>query len=341
MRWASRIPGARIFWLMRAGIAVAAFLVLIALAAAAPPGHAVRIGVLSLVAPNFDPATNPFARELAEGLRELGYTLGRDVSFEFRSANGDVTALPKIAAELVDLKVDMLLTPMTNNTLAAAKATNSIPIVMVGATDPVDTGIVASLARPGGNVTGLAVNAAEIAAKRVQLLKEAVPNLSRVAVLWNASLRSMTLAFQNIEQASPRLGVTLQSVRVTGSDEFDRAFAAIESSRPDGLIVLFGPLRGTDLPRIVEFAASRQIPTIFEPGEGIRGGGLIEFGAKISPMFRRAAVYIDKIANGANPADLPVEEPTQFDLAINLKAAKSMGIEVPYSLLLRADRVVE
>src|SRR5438874_7714038 len=161
--------------------------------------------------------------------------------------------------------------------MAAAKATQTIPIVMIGATDVVETGLIASLARPGRNITGLAINAAEIAAKRVQLLQEGVPGLSRVAVLWNASIPSMTLGFQNIEQASPKLGVTLQSVRVSSSDEFDRAFAAIESSRPDGLIVLFGPLRGTDLPRIVEFAASRQIPTIFEPGEGIRGGGLIEF----------------------------------------------------------------
>jgi len=205
----------------------------------------------------------------------------------------------------------------------------------------VETGLVASLARPGKNITGLAINAAEIAAKRVQLLPEAVPRLSRVAVLWNASIPSMALGFQNIEQASPKLGVALQSVRVSGSDEFAQAFAAIGDGHPDGLIVLFGPLRGDDLPRIVDFVVRHKIPTIFEVGRGISGGGLMEFGPNLEPMFRRAAVYIDKIANGADPATLPVEEPTEFEFVINLKAANAMGIEIPQSLLLRADRVVE
>jgi putative tryptophan/tyrosine transport system substrate-binding protein len=212
---------------------------------------------------------------------------------------------------------------------------------MVGTADVVDTGLVASLARPGGNITGLAINAAEIAAKRVQLLQDAVPALSRVAVLWNGSAQSMTLAFQNIEKASPQLGVTLQSVRVTGSDDLDRAFTAIDAGHPDGLVVLYGSMRGNDLPRIVEFVTQHKLPTIFEPGRGIRGGGLMEFGPDPQHMARRAAFYVDKIANGADPATLPVEEPSQFELIINLKAAQSMGFEVPHSLLLRADRVIE
>jgi len=152
---------------------------------------------------------------------------------------------------------------------------------------------------------------------------------------------AMALQFENIEKASPQLGVIFQSVRVTSSDDFDKAFAAIEGGQPDGLIVLFGPLRGNDLPRIVEFVTQHKIPTIFQLDQGVRGGGLMEFGPNSLPMFRRAAVYVDKIANGADPATLPVEEPSQFDLVINLKAAKSMGIEVPHSLLLRADRVIE
>ena len=190
-------------------------------------------------------------------------------------------------------------------------------------------------------MTGLAVNAAEIAAKRVQLLKEAVPKFSRVAVLWNSSVQSMALGFQMIEQAAPTLGVTVQSVRVSGSDEFDQAFTAIERGHPGGLIVLFGPLRGNDLPRIVEFVAQHRIPTIFELGQGVRGRGLMEFGPSQWRMVRRGAAYIDKIANGAHPEDLPVEELTVFELVINLKAARTMGITIPAALLQRADRVIE
>jgi putative ABC transport system substrate-binding protein len=301
----------------------------------------VRVGLLYPISPTFDPATNRFDRELVEGLRELGYTPGRDVIFEFRSATAGPKGLPQLAAELLASKVDLIVTPGTIAALEAAKATKTVPIVMVGTADAVETGLVASLARPGGNVTGLTVNAAETAAKRVQLLKEAVPKLSRVAVLWNSSIKSMALGFQNIERAVPSLGVTLQSVQASSSDEFDQAFAAIERGRPGGLIVLFGPLRDNDLPRIVEFVTQRRIPTIFEPGQGVRGGGLMEFGSGQWRMARRAATYIDKIANGAHPASLPVEEPTVFELVINLKAAKTMGLTIPQSLLLRADRAIE
>jgi putative tryptophan/tyrosine transport system substrate-binding protein len=273
-------------------------------------------------------------------LRELGYTPGRDIVFKYKRA-GNLEAMPQVAEELVRSGVDILLT-LGGSTLAAATVTKTVPIVMVGNSDVVETGLVASLARPGGNVTGLAVNAAELAAKRVQLLRDAVPGLSRVAVLWNANLKGMALQFQNIEQASPQLGVILQSIRVTGSsDDFDQAFAAIDASHPQGLVVLYGPLRGNDLPRIVEFVTQRKLPTIFQLGEGVRGGGLMEFGPKNNPMFRRAAAYIDKIANGADPATLPVEEPSRFELVINLEAAKQMGIQIPNSMLQRADRVIE
>jgi putative ABC transport system substrate-binding protein len=327
--------------LAAAAVALAVCIVLARVAAAGPPGHTVRVGFLDNIAPTFDPAANPAHREFVEGLRQLGYTLGRDVVVEYKSAQGNVKMWPQLAAELVSSKPDMLVTPGTGPTLAAAKATKTVPIVTVGAYDVVDTGLAASLARPGGNITGLAINGAEIAAKRVQLLRDAVPRLSRVAVLWNATLPAMALGVQYIEKASPQLGVTIQSVRVSGSDEFDQAFAAIEGGHPDGMVVLFGPLRGDDLPRIVEFVNQHKIPTIFEIGRGVRGGGLMEFGANSLPMFRRAAVYVDKIANGADPATLPVEEPSQFEIVINRKAAKSMGFEVPHSLLMRADHVIE
>jgi len=249
--------------------------------------------------------------------------------------------VPRLAEELVASGVDILVAPRSRPALVAAQVTKSVPIVMVGTPDPVDTGLIKSLARPGGNITGLSSNSAETSAKRVQLLREAVPGLSRVAVLWNASLKSMAIGFENIEQASPKLGVTVQSVRLGGSAELDQGFAAIEAGHPGGLIVLFGPLRGDDLPRIVDFVVRNRLPSMFEQGQGVRGGGLMEFGPNLEPMFRRAAVYIDKIANGADPATLPVEEPTGFEFVINLKAAQSIGIEIPQSLLLRADRVIE
>ena len=325
--------------LLLAAIALAGFIVRPPLAAAGPPGHTVRLGILDAVVPTFDPTADP--GEFIDGLRQLGYTPGRDIVFEYKSPQGNAEALPQLAEELVRSRVEILLTPAAPPTLAAAKVTKTVPIVMVGAPDVVETGLIASLARPGGNVTGLAVNAAEIAAKRVQLLRDAVPDLSRVAVLWNANLKGMVLQFQNIEQASPQLGLILQSVRVTGSDDFDQAFAAIESSRPEGLVVLYGPMRGNDLPRIVEFVTQHKLPTIFELGQGVRGGGLMEFGPKFEPMFRRAAAYVDKIANSADPATLPVEEPTFFELVINLKAAEQIGMQIPHSLLLLADRVIE
>ena len=305
-----------------------------------PPGRVVRVGLLYPISPNFDPVANQFDRELVEGLRELGYTPGRDLVFEFRSAAAG-TRLPDLAAELIAAKVDMLVTPGTIAALEAGKVTKTVPIIMVGTADPVETGLVASLARPGGNVTGLAVNAAETAAKRVQLLGEAVPKLSRVAVLWNSSIQSMALGFQQIELAAPKLGVTIQSVRVASSNDFDEAFSAIERGRPGGLIVLFGPLRSNDLPRIVEFVAQHRIPSVFEIGQGVRGGGLMEFGHSQWRMARRAAAYIDKIANGVHPGTLPVEEPTAYELVINLKAAKTIGLTIPPSLLLRANRVLE
>jgi putative tryptophan/tyrosine transport system substrate-binding protein len=309
---------------------------------AKPPARVVRVGLLYPIRPTFDPENNRFDRELVGGLRDLGYTPGREIVFEFRSAAaGGPSLMPGLLGEILASKVDMLVTPGTQPALEAARVTKTTPIVMIGTFDPVETGLVDSLARPGRNVTGLAVNAADAAAKRVQLLKEAVPKLSRVAVLWNSTVQSMTLGFQNIERAAPSLGVTIQSVRVAGSHEFDQAFAAIEHGRPGGLIVLFGPLRGDDLPRIVEFVPRHRIPAVFELGQGVRGGGLMEFGASQWRMARRAAAYIDKIANGARPADLPVEQPVAFELVINLKAAKTMGLTVPQSLLLRADSVIE
>jgi putative ABC transport system substrate-binding protein len=311
-------------------------------AAAAPPaGKTLRVGVLTILSPVFDPAANPIDRALVEGLREHGYALGRNLAIEFRSPREHPERLPQLAAELVALKVDVLVTFVTNPTLAAKEATKTIPIVMVGTADPVTTGVVASLARPGGNITGLGYNAAEISAKRVQLLREAIPGVGRVAVLWNSTLKSMTLGFQQIEQVAPGLGVSIHSVRVAGSGDFDKAFPAIVQGGAGGLIVLYGPMRGDDLPRIVEFVTRNRLPAMFELGRGVEAGGLMAFGPGLPRMARQAGTYVDKIVNGAHPADLPVEEPSQFELVINLKTARALGIAISPALLLRADRIIE
>jgi len=309
--------------------------------AAPPTGKVLRLGLLEALREKFDPDSVPVHRALLESLRERGYELGRNVMLEYRSAKGQIERLPEFAAELVRLKVDVVITTGDSPARAASAATKTIPIVAIGVADPVAIGMAASLARPGGNVTGLAVNAAEISAKRLQLLKEAVPKLSRAAVLWNSTLKSMELQFQKVETAAPSLGVTVLSLRVSSSADFDKAFSAISQSRSGGLIVLFGPLRGDDLPRIVEFVSRNRIPTIFELGRGVSDGGLMEFGPDVVGLARHAGAYVDKIANGAKAADLPIEEPTKFELVINLKAAQTMGLSIPMSLRLRADRVIE
>jgi len=309
--------------------------------AAPPPGKALRIGLFYAVRDKFDPESNPIDRALAKSLRAYGYEIGRNVILEFRSAKGNFERLPSLAAELARLKVDLLITVGSGPALAAREATRTIPIVAVALDDPVDTGMAASLAHPGGNVTGPALNSAEISAKRVELLKQAVPNLSRLAVLWNSRVRSMTLQFQRVETVAPNLGVTVQSVQVTGSDDFEQAFAAITKGGSQGLIVLFGPMRGDDLPRIVEYVSRNRLPAMFELGRGVEGGGLMEFGPDIAELAVHVGAYVDKIANGAKPADLPIEEPIKFQLVVNLKAAHGMGLTIPQSLLVRADRVIE
>src|ERR1051326_6373034 len=299
-----------------------------------------RVGVLHPIEHSFDVSASAFDRALVEGLREHGWVIGRDFEIEFRGADGHPERLASLAAALVAKNVDVLVTQGTPATLAARQATTSMPIVMVGVADPVAVGIVASLAHPGGNLTGLAINAAESNAKRVQLLKEAVPKLSRVAVLWNATFSNMALGFQHIERAAPSLGVTIQSVRVAGPEDFDKAFAAIGERRPDGLIVLYGPMRGTDLPRLTDFTTRNRLPAVFDSEQGARDGGFMTFGARPG-LAHEAGRYIDKILKGAKPADLPVEEPRTHQLIINLRTAKALGLTIPPALLLRADQVIE
>ncbi|HEV8585943.1 MAG TPA: ABC transporter substrate-binding protein [Methylomirabilota bacterium] len=326
---------------IRLAAALAALVTVLLTATVGAQPKVLRVGVLEGIPTAFDPASRPIHRAIIDGLQPYGWVLGKNLVIEYRSAAGKPERLPAVAAALAALKPDVILAVATSSALAAKNATSTIPIVMVGVGDPSVMGLIASLARPGGNVTGLAINAVELSGKRVQLLKEAVPGVSRVAVLWNSSIKSMAYGFQQIEIAAPTLGVTIQSVRVAGSQDFDTAFAAITQNRPGGLVVLYGPMTGNDLPRIVDFVTTARLPTIFEGLIGVDTGGLMALGVHFSDMARRAGSYVDRIARGARPADLPVEEPTRFELVLNLKTAKTLGITLPPSLLLRADRVIE
>jgi len=301
-------------------------------------GKAFRIGVLSPVAA--EPASTGIPA-FRQGLRELGYVEGKNVALEIRSADGTGERLPGLAAELVGLKVDVILAASNPAIAAAQKATTSIPIVMTTATDPVAVDFVASLSRPGGNITGLTVQTPDVAGKRLQLLKEVVPNLSRVAVLWDPGYLGGRLQVNEAQAAARTLGVQLQLVEVRSPGQLDGAFAAMAS---DGAGAVF--IAGSDMPfahrgRIAELAAKRRLPTTCPLREWVEAGCLIGYGTSVSEQWRRAAYFVDRIRKGTKPADLPVEQPTKFELVINLKAAKALGLTIPPSLLLRADQIIE
>ena len=276
-----------------------------------------------------------------EGLRELGWVDGQNVIVEDRWADGKTSRLPELAAELVRLKVDVIFTASWPAAVAAKQATTTIPIVISGAGDPVGTGLVASLAHPGGNITGLGDWATELSAKRLQLLKEAVPKLSRVAVLWNSADGGMTLRFRRIQSAAPTLGVTVRPLGVQEPDDFEQAFAAMIQERPDALFVVADLLTRLQHKRVVEFAAQNRLPAMYELREFVADGGLMSYGPIFPDLLRRGAAFVDKILKGAKPADLPVEQPTRFELVVNLKTAKALGLAIPQSVLIRADHVIQ
>jgi putative tryptophan/tyrosine transport system substrate-binding protein len=270
----------------------------------------------------------------------LGWVEGHNIAIDVRSPEDDPARLPALAAELVQRKVDVIVTMGIPATQAAKEATATIPIVAAAVGDPVGAGLVASLARPGGNITGLSFFTTETAGKRVELLKEVVPNPSRVAVLWNPTNRSKQLEWRETQVAARALGLTLQSVEVQGPDEFDHAFAAITGERPDALVTLSDPLTNTHRKRIVDFAATSRLPAVYTFRSYADDGGLLAYGPHLPALFRRAAVYVDKILKGAEPADLPVEQPTTFELVINLKTAQALGLTLPPTLLFQADEVI-
>ena len=319
-------------------IAVLALSLLAApLAAEAQASKVPRIGVLS---PGTDRPGSSIFRVFQQGLRELGQIEGQNVALEIRSADGRSERLPDLAADLVRLQVDVILAISNSAIAAAQKATTSIPIVMVVTNEPVARGFVASLARPGGNITGVALQA-PAAGKRLQLLKEAVPNLSRVAVLWDPGLLGAETTLRRAEAAAPALGLQLQLVATRSPAELDGAFAAMTRERAGAVFFVGSPLLLANFTRIAELAVKRRLPTMCGAREYVEAGCLMSYGASFTDQLRRAAYFVDKILKGARPADLPVEQPTKFELVINLKTAKALGLTIPQSVLGRADHIVE
>jgi putative ABC transport system substrate-binding protein len=286
------------------------------------------------------PASNPNLASFLASMRALGYVEGRNIILEVRYAEGRTERFAALAAELVSLKVDVLVAVSTPGAVAAKQATSTIPIVMVSVGEPVEVGLVDSLAHPGGNVTGSSLIAPQLAAKRLDLLKQALPKLSRVTVLWNSANQGMKARFQETQGGAQLLGVTLHSVTIQSPDDFESLFATMTRNRPESLLVLADTVTVANRQRTVEFAARSRVPAIYEARTFVDSGGLMSYGVDFSDHYRRAAIYVDKILKGAKPADLPIEQPTTFELVINLKTAKALGLTIPPALLARADHVV-
>jgi putative tryptophan/tyrosine transport system substrate-binding protein len=276
-----------------------------------------------------------------DALRELGWVEGKNVTFESRHADNRLERLPALAAEVVRINVDVIVGIGTLAPLAAKRATSTIPIVMGAAGDPLGSGLVASLARPGGNVTGMSLMAPDLGGKRLELLKELLPRLARVAVLWNAANPYSAIVFKETQAAAPTLGIDVQSLEVRNPEDLDGAFEAARQQHPDALVSVEDPFTGSYRKRIANFAIADRLPSLYGLREDVEAGGLMSYGANLADLYRRAAGYVDKIFKGAKPAELPVQQPTKFELVINLKTAKALGLTIPPTLLARADEVIE
>jgi putative ABC transport system substrate-binding protein len=290
------------------------------------------------------PAAGPRLEGFFKGLRDLDYVEGRNLMIEYRYAEGKPERYPALAAELVALKVDVIVSANTLGTLAAKQATKTIPIVFVGAADPVQSGLVTSLARPGGNATGLSALSPELVGKCLELLAQAVPGVSRVAVLWEPGAqgeRTDKDMLKGADVAARALGMRLQFVEARGPTEFDRAFSDMTKARADALTVLGSAMFNNERRRLVDLAAKNRLPAVYSGRASVDAGGLMSYGPNIADLWRRAATYVDKILKRAKPGDLPIEQPTKFELVINLKTAKALGLTLPPSLLQRADQVIE
>src|SRR6266478_4536715 len=324
-------------------VSLAAILILAAvhLAHAQQPKKVPRIGYMS---GSGDPKTPGFQVEaFRQGLHDLGYIEGKNIVVEYRYIEGGLDSVPGLVAELVRLKVDVLVATVTETIRVAKQATETIPIVMVSPTDPVAAGFVDSLARPGGNITGVVRFTRELSSKRLELLKEAVPRISRVGVLWDGNAApGPAIAFKEYEAAAHSLKLEFQSLEVRGPDpDVDSAFQAAAKGRANALIVVRNRVVDRHSKRIVDLAIKNRLPSVWEGSEFVEAGGLMSYSSDDPANFRRVATYVDKILKGAKPADLPVEQPTKFEFVINLKTAKQIGVTIPQSLLYRADKVIK
>ncbi len=308
-------------------------------AGAQQAGKVIRIGLLDYGASNASAVAR--WKALRERLRELGYVEGQTVVFETRWGNGQVARMPGLAAELINLKVDVVVTATGEAALAAKQATSSIPIVMATGPDPVVLGLAASLARPGGNVTGVISVTEELAGKRLELLRQVVPRASHIAILHDPDNRASTLQVQDAERVGKAVGVVVSRFDARDQRDFDAAFMAMKRARADALILAVNTVSIAQRRRLAELAVLQRLPTVSEAKEYAVAGALLSYGTDYLDLFRRAAAYVDKIPKGAKPGDLPIEQPTMSELVINLKTARALGLTIPPALLLRADQVLE
>ena len=313
------------------------FLTTASLAHAQQPKKLPLVGFLS--GPSLA-SIKPRTEAFRQGLRDLNYIEGQNISIEWRSAEGVDERLSNLVAELVQLKVDVILTQGTPATQAAKNVTKTIPIIMAGVSDPVGTGLVASLAHPGGNVTGFSTLQSDLGGKQLELLKEAFPKVSRVVVLWDPGNAGNVTWLGDMKVTAGALRITLQSLEVHGPDDLEAAFPAMKKQRAGAISVLSNAVTNTHRTRIVDFAAKSKLPAMYPNREFVEIGGLMSYGPNPSDSYRRAAIYVDKILKGTKPADLPVEQPMRFDFVINLKTAKQIGVTIPPNVLVRASRVI-
>ena len=320
----------------KVGLALGALLSILCMSATAQqPMKIPRIGVLSPTTPLID-----HIEAFRQGLRELGYVEGKNIVIEHRYAEGKENRLAELLAELVRLEVDVIITPGTRATQAAKKATQTVPIVMTQAGDPVAVGVVASLARPGGNITGLTQLSPELSGKRLELLKETFPKVARVAFLYDPSNQSNLLSLKEMQTAAQTLGLTIQSFEVRSAKDFDKTFSAMSKERVGALVAIRNAVNDPHAKRIVDLAGKNRLPAMYAGREYVEVGGLMSHGVNLTDSWRRAATYVDKILKGTKPADVPVEQPTKFELVINLKTAKQIGLTIPPNVLARADKVI-
>jgi putative ABC transport system substrate-binding protein len=323
----------------KAGIIVALAVGLLAAPPAAAGEHVAKVPRIGYVAGRAGPMA--FDEAFRQGLRELGHVEGQNITIEYRWGDGREERLPDLMAEVIRLKPDVIVTAGTPGVLAAKNATTTIPIVMAQSPDAVRDGLVASLGRPGANVTGLSIFLPELTGKRLELLKETVPKLSRVATIWNTSNPGNVSLLRDTEVAARSLGLDLQSVGIRSSDDLEGAFATMAKGRAQALSVLSDAFMVNNRTLTAGLALKRRLPSIFPSNVYVQAGGLMSYGPNIAATYRRAATYVDKILKGAKPADLPVEQPTRFELVINGKTAKALGLTIPPSVLIRADRVIQ